>query len=78
MICRQFLVSGRVQGVGFRAFARREMEALGMVGSAINLTDGRVDVRTSGTPEQLDRFEEALWRGPILAHVTGIDVRDEA
>ena len=50
----------------------------GMVGSAINLTDGRVDVRTSGTPEQLDRFEEALWRGPILAHVTDIDVRDEA
>ena len=77
MSSRQFLVSGRVQGVGFRAFARREIQALGMVGSATNLDDGRVDVRASGTPKQLDALEEALWRGPILAHVTAIDVRDE-
>lgn len=77
MISRQFLVSGRVQGVGFRAFARREMAALGIVGSATNVDEGRVDVRATGTPQQLDAFEEALWRGPILAHVTAIDARDE-
>ncbi len=42
------LVSGRVQGVGFRAWARDEMRALGLTGSATNLPDGRVEVVAEG------------------------------
>jgi acylphosphatase len=50
------LVSGRVQGVGYRAWARDQMRALGLTGSATNLPDGRVEVVAEGpraTCEQL-------------------------
>ncbi len=44
-MCRLIVVSGSVQGVGYRAFARRAALALGIRGHAINLPDGRVEVR---------------------------------
>lgn len=66
----RFLVSGRVQGVGYRAFARREALRLGLVGAATNLRDGRVEVVAIGPAERIDQLAEGLRKGPAFARVT--------
>lgn len=68
-----FLVSGRVQGVGYRAFVRREAERLGLVGHAINLADGRVEVVAIGPADAREALARALARGPALARVDRVD-----
>ena len=69
---RRWLIEGRVQGVGFRAHARRHAQALGLVGSARNLPDGRVEVIAHGMPSALDELQVALARGPALGRVDAI------
>lgn len=69
---RRYLVSGRVQGVGYRFFARGEAMRLGLVGYAANLADGRVEVVADGEAHALEALEKALARGPRSAHVTGV------
>lgn len=69
---RRYLVSGRVQGVGYRWFAQREAERLRLVGYAANLPDGRVEVVAEGEPPALDELEQSLSRGPRASHVTGV------
>jgi acylphosphatase len=54
------LVSGRVQGVGFRYWVRREAESLGLAGSAANLPDGRVEVVAEGRREACEALLESL------------------
>lgn len=71
---RRFTISGRVQGVGYRAFAARVARALKLRGGARNLEDGRVEVVASGAVHALDRMESALGEGPRLARVTRVDV----
>ena len=71
---RRFVVSGRVQGVGYRAFAARVARALKIQGGARNLDDGRVEVIACGAVHALDRLEAALGEGPRLARVTRVDV----
>lgn len=68
----RFLVSGRVQGVGYRAFARREAEALGLSGHALNLPDGRVEVLAIGAAAAREALAAALARGPMLARVDAV------
>lgn len=68
----RYLVSGRVQGVGYRWFAQRAAERLALVGYAANLPDGRVEVVAEGEPHALEEFAKALARGPSAAHVTGV------
>ena len=70
---RRWTVSGRVQGVGYRAFAARVARALKLKGGARNLDDGRVEVVASGAVHALDRLESALGEGPRLARVTRVD-----
>jgi acylphosphatase len=70
---RRWLVSGRVQGVGFRWFVEREALALGLTGWVRNLDDGRVEAYAVGTPEQLDHLAGRLHRGPSLAEVRGLE-----
>ncbi len=62
-------VSGRVQGVFFRASAKNEADRLGINGYARNLADGRVEVHASGEGEALDRFQAWLARGPRMGRV---------
>ncbi len=76
MICRRCLVSGRVQGVWYRASTRREAERLGVTGHARNLPDGRVEVLACGAPAAVDALCDWLWLGPPHAEVG--DVRCEA
>ena len=71
---RRFLVSGRVQGVGFRYFTQDIARREGLTGIARNLPDGRVEVVAEGDGETLERFEAALWRGPSHARVEHVDV----
>lgn len=73
-VCRQFLVTGVVQGVWFRDSTRREAQRLGLFGHAVNLTDGRVEVIACGDAEAVEELEEWLWGGPELARVENVDV----
>lgn len=73
-VCRRCLVSGRVQGVGYRASAASRARALGLTGHARNLADGRVDVLACGEPEAVESFVAWLWKGPMLADVKDVQV----
>lgn len=70
---RRFRISGRVQGVGYRAFAARTGRALNLRGGARNLDDGRVEVIASGAIHALDRLEAALGEGPSFSRVSGVE-----
>jgi len=69
---RSWRVSGRVQGVGFRAFCRREARRLGLDGWVKNLDDGDVEVHAQGAPDQLDRMTLLLREGPAGSRVTAV------
>lgn len=73
MTAARFLVSGRVQGVAFRAHARAEALRLGLRGHARNLEDGRVDVLAMGDDAALEAFAAWLAKGPPLARVDGVE-----
>lgn len=80
MPAARFLVSGKVQGVFFRAGTRDEALKLGIQGEAINLPDGRVEVRAKGEAASLDALESWLRHGPPRARVDGVqrEPMDEA
>ena len=77
-VTRRLLVSGRVQGVGFRAFAAGAARREGVRGFVRNLADGRVEAVGEGDREALERFQRTLRRGPPLSKVLGIAVEDVA
>ena len=62
--------------MGYRYFAQRAADRLGVVGFVRNLIDGRVDAVAAGTASQLAAFRAELERGPRLAAVT--EVKEEA
>ncbi|MGB0909731.1 MAG: acylphosphatase [Nitrospirales bacterium] len=68
------LVSGRVQGVAFRAFTQREARRLNLSGWVRNLQDGRVESEVEGRQEEVDAFLVALNQGPALASVEHVQV----
>ena len=70
-------VSGRVQGVGYRAFVGREAGRLGVTGSATNLPDGRVEVVLEGDDDAVARVLAALDGPRAPGSVTAVDARDE-
>lgn len=75
-VARRFLLSGRVQGVGFRFFAERTARREGLHGWVRNLPDGRVEAAAEGEAEAVDRFEGQLRHGPLGARVEHVDVED--
>ena len=74
--CLRCLVSGRVQGVWYRASARQQAKALGLVGYARNLADGRVEVQVCGDPGAVERLLDWLASGPPQAVVTDVTTED--
>lgn len=60
----EFVVTGVVQGVGFRWFTRSEARRLGLRGWVRNRPDGSVQVLAQGPRDAVDRLEDALRRGP--------------
>jgi len=75
-VARRFVISGRVQGVGFRFFAERAARREGLHGWVRNLPDGRVEAAVEGEVEAVDRFEGQLRHGPSGARVEDLDVED--
>ena len=75
-VARRFLLSGRVQGVGFRFFAAEAARREGLSGSVRNLEDGRVEVAAEGEAESVTRFERALRQGPSRSRVEHVMVED--
>ena len=69
-----FVVEGEVQGVGFRYFARREAQRLGIVGWVRNRRDGAVEGRAIGEDSSVDAFISRLRLGPSMANVTNVDL----
>jgi acylphosphatase len=78
LIARRYLISGRVQGVGFRYFAERDARHSGVTGWVRNLPDGSLEVHANGTPAQLDHFEAVLRRGPSRAEVRSFESSEAA
>lgn len=71
---RRFLVRGRVQGVGYRQFVRRQALELELAGHAVNLASGDVEVVAQGEAAALEELERRLRQGPPLAHVASVAV----
>lgn len=67
------LVSGEVQGVGYRAYARRHALDLRLAGTAENLGDGRVEVVAEGPRSELEHLLVFLRRGPAHAQVSRVE-----
>lgn len=72
------LVSGIVQGVGFRYWTERNARELGVSGWARNLYDGRVELVAEGDRGAVEALVERCRRGPRSAHVRGVEVRELA
>lgn len=73
LVARRLIVSGRVQGVGFRCFAREAAAREGVTGWVRNLPDGRVEMYVEGESEAVTRVERAIRQGPRGARVDHVD-----
>jgi len=69
----RFLVSGKVQGVFFRAATREQAQRLGLRGHARNLADGRVEVVVAGADEAIEVLAQWLQHGPPMARVADVE-----
>lgn len=77
MVVHRYLVSGKVQGVWFRASTREQALALGLRGYARNLPDGRVEVVVAGGHDTVAQLAAWLQAGPPLARVETIERKEE-
>ncbi|HKT78887.1 MAG TPA: acylphosphatase [Vicinamibacterales bacterium] len=76
LVTRRFLVSGRVQGVGFRYFVQERALELGLTGWVRNLPSGHVEALAAGDGEAVASLERELKKGPPVARVERVDVHD--
>ena len=78
MVARRFVISGIVQGVGYRFFVLRAAARHQVLGTVCNLPDGRVEVVAEGGRDAMDEFKKDLATGPSLAEITDIEETDLA
>ena len=76
-VARRFVISGRVQNVGFRYFTQNAAVREGVAGWAQNLPDGRVEVFVEGDEDAVTRVERAIRSGPPGARVDNVYVQDD-
>ena len=76
MICRRSFVSGRVQGVFYRATCVRKAQESGVTGYARNLPDGRVEVLACGDAASVEAFIAWLWVGSASSKVTAVETSE--
>jgi acylphosphatase len=76
LLARRYIVSGRVQGVGFRYFVQKHAELLSLSGYARNLDDGRVEVYAVGPEAKLSELSGHLWNGPRWSDVRGVEEQE--
>lgn len=72
ILARRYLVSGRVQGVGYRIFVQEVAERIGLSGYTRNRPDGTVEVFAMGTSRGLEKLRKALQQGPMMARVSEV------
>lgn len=77
-VARRLIISGRVQGVGFRYFTHDAATREGVTGWVRNLPDGRVEVYVEGEAEAVTRVERAVRQGPRSGRVDTVQVESEA
>lgn len=75
-LTKHYFISGRVQGVGFRAFTRRIAEEAQLCGWVRNLPDGRVEALVQGGATEMQVFEARLRKGPHNGEVKKVDVSE--
>jgi acylphosphatase len=78
VVARRYVVSGRVQGVGYRLFVQGEAERLGLRGYVRNRRSGDVEVLAIGTPEKLAELSLELHKGPMMSRVDNVDEQSAA
>jgi acylphosphatase len=78
VVCKKSLVSGRVQGVFYRATVAQRARELGITGYARNLQDGRVEVLACGKEANVSELVDWLWVGSSASKVTAVEVTDAA
>ena len=71
------IVSGKVQGVFYREFARKEAERIGVKGFVRNLRDGTVEVVAEGDDNKLNEFIKSCRKGSFASFVKNVDVKEE-
>jgi acylphosphatase len=76
-VARRYVISGRVQGVGFRYFAEAAAAREGLHGWVRNLPDGRVEIVAEGEADSVERFDRHVRHGPSGARVSDVDVQEE-
>ncbi|MCG8433032.1 MAG: acylphosphatase [Gammaproteobacteria bacterium] len=76
IICKKCYVSGKVQGVFYRASTASKARSLGITGSARNLPDGRVEVIACGSQDSVSDLCAWLWQGPELAEVDNVECEE--
>lgn len=76
-IRKHVFVSGRVQGVGFRASARNKAQGLNVNGWVKNLHDGRVEAVIEGDPDAVQQMIRFFKKGPRMSKVTDYEINDE-
>jgi acylphosphatase len=69
-------ITGRVQGVGFRAFVEQAAERIGVSGWVRNRRDGSVEAMIAGDASKVDEMLTMCWQGPPAAKVEGVSVED--
>jgi acylphosphatase len=72
-VARKFLISGEVQGVGYRYFAQRAAARHQVLGYVRNLEDGRVEAHVEGAAPDVEAFKHDLATGPAYASVANIE-----
>lgn len=74
---KHVFLSGRVQGVGFRAYTRRQAQQNDIKGWVKNLTDGRLEAVLAGEKDKVGLVLNKLEQGPALGRVENMEIRDE-
>lgn len=72
-VTRKAIVSGKVQGVFYRASTREQAQKLGLNGYAMNLSDGSVEVVVNGYIDDVEKLMQWLWQGPQMSDVTNVE-----
>jgi len=81
IVAKRYQISGRVQGVFYRAATKRQADRLGLRGYARNLPDGRVEVLAVGEAPAVETLQRWLWQGSEQSDVLGViemDVEEAA
>ena len=70
------LLSGRVQGVGFRYFAEARASRYNIKGYVKNIYDNKVEIVCQGDPDNLDKFIIEVKNGPSFSHITNVEMEE--